>query len=69
MVEGLGCYIKDALQNWQLRGLSFQNTPAFTHQQFVDDNMLFGHPLVQEARKLKSILSDLLDVSRNCINK
>jgi len=32
MAEGLGRYIKDALQNQQLRGISFQNTPAFTHQ-------------------------------------
>ena len=28
-----------------------------THQQFVDDTMLMGHPLIQEAQSFKKILS------------
>eukprot|EP00253_Pinus_taeda_P018267 PITA_18267 len=57
MAEGLGRSIKSAQQSLCLKGLSFHNSPAFIHQQFVDDNMLFGHPSVQEARLLKSLLS------------
>lgn len=46
MAEGLGRSIKHALQENQLRGISLHNSPAITHQQFVDNNMLFGHPFV-----------------------
>lgn len=49
MLEGLGCSIKQAQHSQLLRGLSLHNSPIFTHQQFVDGNMLFGHPSVQEA--------------------
>eukprot|EP00253_Pinus_taeda_P031999 PITA_31999 len=66
---GLGRCIKDALHSQQLRGLSFPNSPPFTHQQFVDDNMLYGHPFVQEARKLKSLLNNFLAASGASINQ
>ena len=56
MVEGLGHIIKDAVQSNNLRGLFVHGSPPITHQQFVDDNMLFGHPSVQEARTFKEIL-------------
>eukprot|EP00253_Pinus_taeda_P024630 PITA_24630 len=69
MEEGLGRNIKKAQQSQQLRGFSFHNIPAFTHQQFVDDNMLFGHPSVQEARQFKSLLTDFLEASGARINK
>lgn len=69
MVEGLGCSIKAALFSQKLRGLSFSNTPAFTHQQFLDDNMLFGHPLVQEAQQFNSLLMDFSEASGAKINK
>jgi len=46
MAEGLGRLIKHALISQQLKGLSIHGTPAITHQQFVDDNMLFGYPSV-----------------------
>lgn len=49
MAEGLGRSIKSAQQPLCLKGLSFHNSPTFTHQQFIDDNMIFGHPSVQEA--------------------
>eukprot|EP00253_Pinus_taeda_P021283 PITA_21283 len=57
MVEGLGCLIKQAVQSLDLRGISVHVTPAITHQQFVDDNMLFGHPSISEARTYKALLA------------
>eukprot|EP00253_Pinus_taeda_P007171 PITA_07171 len=35
---------------------------------FVDDNVLFGHPSIQEARQLKSLLSNFSDASGASIN-
>lgn len=46
MAESLGRSIRSTQQSFRLKGLSFHNSPIFTHQQFVDDNMLFGHPSV-----------------------
>eukprot|EP00253_Pinus_taeda_P018778 PITA_18778 len=37
--------------------------------QFVDDNILFEHPYVQEARQLKSLLTDFSEASGASINK
>lgn len=69
MAEGLGRLIKHALLSQHLKGLSIHNTPAITHQQFVDDNMLFGYPSVQEAASFKSILKVFSDASGTSINK
>lgn len=69
MAEGLGRSITSARLAQQLKGLSFNNSPAYSHQQFVDDNMLFGHPSVQEARLLKSILSIFSDAFGALINR
>lgn len=69
MAEGLGRSIKIAQQSQLLKGLSFHNSPAFTHQQFVDDNMLYGHPSIQEARQLKTLLLDFSDASGASISK
>jgi len=69
MAEGLGRSITGAKLNRRLKGLSFHNSPVHTHQQFVDDNMLFAHPLVQEARLVKSILSTFSDASGALINR
>lgn len=69
MAEGLGRSIKNAQQSQLLRGLSFHNSSVFTHQQFVDDNMLFGHPSIQEAFQLKSLLTDFSDASGANVNK
>jgi len=68
MAEGLGRSIRSAQQSLHLKGLSFHNSPAFTHQQFVDDKMLFGYPSVQEACQLKTLLTDFLEASRASIN-
>jgi len=69
MAEGLGRSIKYALYSRRLKGLSFLNSHTFSHQQFVEDNMLFGHPSVQEARLLKTILSNFSEASRALINQ
>jgi len=68
MVEGLGCIIKNTLQTQQLRGILVHDSPTITHQQFVDDNMLFGHPSFQEALMFKSMLDDYLEASGASIN-
>eukprot|EP00253_Pinus_taeda_P025265 PITA_25265 len=69
IAEGLGCIIKSANVNRYLKGLSFNDSPSFTHQQFVGDNMLYGHPSVQEARIFRDILSSFSDASGALINR
>ena len=39
-----------------------------TYQEFVDDTMLMGHPLVQEAQSLKNILNLFAKASGLAIN-
>eukprot|EP00253_Pinus_taeda_P021003 PITA_21003 len=69
MAQRLGRSIKSTLHSQRLKGLSFLNSPTYSHQQFVDDNMLFGHPSVQEARLLKALLSDFFEASGANINR
>lgn len=69
MAEGLGRSIKSALHSQLLKDLSFFNSPTYSLQKFVDDNMLFGHPSVQEARQLKALLLDFSKASRANVNK
>lgn len=68
MVEGLGHCTGKAHQSQCLKILSFHNSTAFIHQQFVDDNMLFGNPSVQEAHQLKTLLTKFSETSRASIN-
>eukprot|EP00253_Pinus_taeda_P025694 PITA_25694 len=68
MAEGLRCHIKQALLSHQLKGLSIHNSPAIRHQQFVDDNMLFGYPSVQEASRFKSLLNEFSEALGTSIN-
>eukprot|EP00253_Pinus_taeda_P008044 PITA_08044 len=49
--------------------ISIHNTPDTTHQQFVDDNMLFGYPSAQEATIFKALLKDFSDASGTSIKK
>eukprot|EP00253_Pinus_taeda_P031159 PITA_31159 len=65
---GLSHLIKHALHSQNLRGISVHGSSAITHQQFVDDNMLFGHPSVQEAYTLKSMLDTFCEASGTTIN-
>eukprot|EP00253_Pinus_taeda_P031297 PITA_31297 len=69
IAEGLGRIIKSTNVTRCLKGLSFNNSPSFTHQQFVDDNILYGHPSVQEARLFRDILSSFSDASGALINR
>ena len=68
MAEGLGRNIKEALHTQQLRGLSFPNTPTFTHQQFVDNIMLFFQVALRKARRIKEILNTFMEASGTKIN-
>ena len=58
MAEGLSRLILTQAERGELRGLRIHDgmTPQ-THQQFVDDTMLMGHPLVQEAQSFKNSLN------------
>eukprot|EP00253_Pinus_taeda_P030654 PITA_30654 len=69
MAEGLGRSLQAALQSDALKGISLHGAPTVSHQQFVDDNMIFGHPSVQEARALNSLLNIFSTASGACINR
>jgi hypothetical protein len=69
MAEGLGRYLKAAVLEGSLTGLSLHNLhPAPSHSQFVDDTLLMNTPTVREATKLNSILSDFSAASRMLLN-
>ena len=68
MSEGLGRMLKAALISNSLRGISIHGAPSNVYQQFVDDNLIFCHPSVQEARTLKSILNTFSKASGTSIN-
>lgn len=68
MAEGLGRLIMQVVQSHDLRGISIHGTSAITHQQFVDDNMLFRHPSINEARTYKALLDTLSKASGTTIN-
>eukprot|EP00253_Pinus_taeda_P006789 PITA_06789 len=59
VMEGLGRTIKSAKVSGKIKGLQLvENGQALTHQQFVDDTMLQGIPMVKEATTYKKILND-----------
>jgi len=68
MAEGLGRLIQANLHDSKLKGLSFHESPPMAYQQFVDDNLLFGHPSVHEARSIKRILKTFSEASGTTIN-
>ena len=58
MVEGLSHLLQSKAKSGELRGIHLMDTmDAQTHQQFIDDTMLMGHPSVQEARSFKKCLT------------
>lgn len=69
LAEGLGRSIKSAILSRNLKGIAFHQAPAISHQQFVDDNMLFGHPSIQEARSFNALLDNFSIASGTLINK
>ena len=68
MSEGLGRMLSNAKATSSLKGLSLHDHTPLTHQQFVDDNLLMGHPSVQEARSLSDILTTFSKSSGMTIN-
>lgn len=69
MAEGLGRCINSAILSRNLKGINLHQAPTISHQQFVDDNMIFGHSSVQEARTLISLLDNFSKSSGALINK
>ena len=59
MSEGLGHMLNHAKNLGSLKGLSMHDHTPITHQEFVDDNLLMGHPSIQEAKTLNRILTTL----------
>jgi len=59
MMEGLGNAIKYAKEEGKIQGLKLTlNGNALSHQQFVDDTMLQGTPMVKEVQAFKKIMND-----------
>jgi len=68
--EGLGRYFKKELQENKIKGLRlWGNNLPITHQQFVDDIMLFGEATLKEVRNIKRILDLFVEASGMEINK
>eukprot|EP00253_Pinus_taeda_P027077 PITA_27077 len=68
--EGLGRFIKQERTSNRIKGLQiWGNNLPLTHQQFVDDIMLFGEPTVREVRQLRRILDLFAEASGLEINK
>eukprot|EP00253_Pinus_taeda_P002372 PITA_02372 len=67
--EGLGRFIKKEREANRIKCLKlWGNNLPLTHQQFVDDIMLFGEPTVKEVRHLKRILDLFAEASGLEIN-
>eukprot|EP00253_Pinus_taeda_P016827 PITA_16827 len=68
--KGLGRYIKKERAANKIKGLKlWGNDLPLTHQQFVDDIMLFREPTVKEVRQLKRILDLFAEASGLEINR
>eukprot|EP00253_Pinus_taeda_P007078 PITA_07078 len=68
MAEGLSRLIHHATSFNSIKGISLHDNSPITYQKFVDDNLLFGHPSVQEAWAFKSLLNTFSDASITTIN-
>eukprot|EP00253_Pinus_taeda_P015937 PITA_15937 len=68
--EGLGRYLKKERVTDNIKGLRlWGNELPITHQQFVDDIMLFGEPTIREVRNMKKVLDLFAEASGMEINK
>ena len=68
-MEGLGRNIKKELREKRIKGIKlWGNNLPVTHQQFVDDVMLFGEVSVKEVRNFKRILEVFMEASGMEIN-
>jgi hypothetical protein len=69
MMEGISRSIKSASAKGEIKGIKpFENSPTSTHQQFIDDTLLHGTPMVKEAKAYKRILEEFGEASRAEIN-
>ena len=69
MAEGLSYLIATQVESGAIRGVkAHEGASSQTHQQFVDETMLMGHPLVQEARSFKKILDLFAQASGLAVN-
>ena len=60
--------MKAAAHSTSLKGISLHNEEPHTHQQFLDDNMLMGYPLIQEDLSFNSIMDMFSLASGTTIN-
>jgi len=68
-MEGLSRLIRSAKEEGKIRGLQpLPPIPATTHQQFVDDTMVHGSPIVKETLGYKRILNIFSEPSGMEIN-
>eukprot|EP00253_Pinus_taeda_P010536 PITA_10536 len=69
MMEGLGRSMRYAKEVDKVKGIKLtEDGQALTHQQFVDDTMLQGIPMVKEALAYKQILRDFAMASGMEVN-
>lgn len=68
MAEGLSRLLHSAISTRSLKGISLHGLLPLSHQKFVDDTMLFGHPSFQEAKAFKYFLSLFSEASGTFIN-
>ena len=69
MAEALSRNIKHHHLSDKWKGAKIEDTTiSVTHSLFANDTLLFGSSLVAEAKQIKKILSQYLEVSRQKIN-
>lgn len=70
VVEGLGYKIKKDVRDNKIRGIRlWGRNLSITHEQFVDDVMLFGDATLKEVRNFKGILEIFMKASGMEINE
>jgi hypothetical protein len=69
MMEGLSRSIKSTIATGKIACIKpFKKFPTSTHQQFVDDTLLHGTPMVKEEKAYKIILEEFGEASGAEIN-
>eukprot|EP00253_Pinus_taeda_P023386 PITA_23386 len=68
MAEGLSRLLHHVVSSQAIKGIALHGLHPLSHQQFVDDTMLFGHPSSLEAKAFKALLSLFSEGSGTSIN-
>eukprot|EP00253_Pinus_taeda_P009559 PITA_09559 len=68
MAEGLSRLLHHAISSQAIKGIVLHGLHPLSHQQFVEDTMLFGHPSSLEAKAFKALLSLFSEASGTLIN-